>query len=92
MLLLLGTGEFLSKVYRSRSPLAVFDQSLDWRKDRPRGGILNRMNAKKMAVTYIYVNLWEVKDKFENALKKLEEEKDIFPPRAHLCNQMWTYC
>lgn len=91
VLLLLGTGEFLSKVYRPRSSLAIFYQSLDWRKDSPKGVNLNRMNTKKMAVTYIYLNLWGIKDKLENTLKKLEEEKDILPPKAHLYNQMWTY-
>lgn len=48
MLLLLRTGEFLSKVYRLRSP-AIFDQSLDWSKNRPKGVCpSNRMNIKKI--------------------------------------------
>lgn len=85
MLLLLRTGEFLSKVYRLRLP-DIFDQSLDWSKNRPKGVCpFNRMNIKKkkIAVTYIYVELWGTKDTLDNTLNKLE--KDMLPLRAHLC-------
>lgn len=54
VLLLWRTGEFFSTFDRPRTPPAVCNQSLDWSKDRPNRGNMNRTNAKGMAVTCIY--------------------------------------